>query len=121
MMLFFPALSWPKLVLAPLRNGGRVRIMSPSGASTLITSAPRSARRRVQCGPAIVVVKSSTRRASKAPLIIGFLISGPIRQGQDSARGMSSAPDRVRISGLLLPGFGAKRPAGLFGGRVIDM
>ena len=68
--LFFPALSCPKLVLAPLRSGGRVRIMSPSGASILITSAPRSARSRVQCGPAIVVVKSSTRRRSKAPVII---------------------------------------------------
>src|SRR5271163_1248917 len=68
-MLFFPALSCPKLVLAPLRSGGRVRIMSPSGASSLITSAPRSARRRVQCGPAIVVVKSTTRSRSKALVI----------------------------------------------------
>src|SRR5262249_26498720 len=67
--LFLPALSWPKLVLAPFRIGGRVRIMSPAGASILITSAPRSANRRVQCGPAIVVVKSSTRRPDKAPFI----------------------------------------------------
>src|SRR6516162_1891492 len=67
--LFLPALSWPKLVLAPLRIGGRVRIMSPSGASILITSAARSANMRVQCGPAIVVVKSSTRRPDNAPFI----------------------------------------------------
>src|SRR6266576_3865631 len=65
-MLFLPALSWPKLVLARLRNGGRVRIMSPSGASILITSAPRSASIRPQWGPAIVVVKSSTRRPTNA-------------------------------------------------------
>src|ERR1700735_3964026 len=34
---------------------------SPSGGSTLITSAPRSASSRVQYGPDTVVVKSSTR------------------------------------------------------------
>jgi hypothetical protein len=49
-------------VLAPLRSGMRERIMSPSGASILMTSAPRSASSRVQRGPAIVVVKSSTLR-----------------------------------------------------------
>ncbi len=50
-------------------SGGRVRIISPSGASILITSAPRSASIRPQCGPAIVVVKSSTRSPSKALFI----------------------------------------------------
>jgi hypothetical protein len=53
-------------VLAPLRSGMRERIMSPSGASILTTSAPRSASSRVQCGPAIVVVKSSTLRPDRA-------------------------------------------------------
>src|SRR5579864_151254 len=72
--LFLPVLSWPNEVLAPSRNGWRERIMSPSGASTLITSAPISAKRRVQCGPAMVVVKSTTRRRSKA-LVIGILRS----------------------------------------------
>ena len=47
-MLCLPALSWPKLVLAPSRIGGRLRIMSPSAASTLITVAPRSAISRAQ-------------------------------------------------------------------------
>ena len=56
-----PALSWPNMVPAPLRCTGRLRIRSPSGDSTLITSAPMSASRRVQCGPAMVVEKSSTR------------------------------------------------------------
>ena len=56
-----PALSWPNMVPAPLRCTGRLRISSPSGASTLITSAPMSASRRVQCGPAMVVEKSRTR------------------------------------------------------------
>src|SRR5271165_2141401 len=96
-MLFLPALSCPKLVLAPLRNGGRVRIMSPSGASILITSAPKSANNLVPCGPAIVVVKSSTRTRSKAPVIMNSpkcrsdgAGSGPRRECQAG----STASDR---------------------------
>src|SRR5258708_1547288 len=46
--------------------------MSPSDDSSLITSAPISARRRVQCGPAIVVVKSTTRSPSRV-LVIRYL------------------------------------------------
>src|SRR5207302_3731573 len=71
--LFLPVLSWPKEVLEPLRRGGRDRIMSPSGASSLMISAPRSANSRVQCGPAIVVVKSTTRTPSKGLFIPGSL------------------------------------------------
>ena len=56
-----PTLSWPNIVLAPSRTTGRERIRSPSVDSTLITSAPRSAIRRLQCGPAIVVEKSRIR------------------------------------------------------------
>ena len=47
-MLCLPALSWPNDVEAPSRSGGRVRIMSPSAVSILMTSAPRSAMSRVQ-------------------------------------------------------------------------
>src|SRR5471032_1929359 len=57
-----PALSWPNIVEAPSRNTGRERIRSPSGDSTLITSAPMSASRREQWGPAMVVEKSRTLR-----------------------------------------------------------
>src|SRR5712672_65027 len=57
-----PALSWPNMVPAPSRCTGRLRIRSPSGDSTLTTSAPMSASSRLQCGPAMVVEKSSTRR-----------------------------------------------------------
>src|SRR6266436_3837342 len=117
-MLFLPALSCPKLVLAPLRNGGRVRIISPSGASILIPSAPRSARMRAQWGPAIVVVKSSTRRPSKALLL--FIRSLPIwASPQPPDRGANVKPpsDPLPISGLLLLGLGAKRAAA-FGGRL---
>src|SRR5215471_11484193 len=105
--LFLPALSWPKLVLAPSRSGGRVRIMSPAGDSILITSAPRSARRRVQCGPAIVVVKSSTRRPPKA-LVIRSLPIRRVLAGSGLGRKCQAAPP---TSGLLLPGRGAYRAA----------
>ena len=44
--------------------------MSPSGDSIFTTSAPRSASRRVQCGPAIVVVKSTTRMPASASFFI---------------------------------------------------
>src|SRR5258708_19324060 len=56
-----PALSWPNIVPAPSRCTGRLLIRSPSGDSTLITSAPMSAISRAQCGPAMVVEKSRTR------------------------------------------------------------
>src|SRR6185369_1652165 len=55
--------------------GGRVRIVSPSSVSILMTSAPMSASIRVQCGPAIVVEKSRTRRPAKLP--VKFLSSLP--------------------------------------------
>src|SRR5271170_894899 len=109
-MLFLPAFNWPKLVLAPSRNGGRVRIMSPSGASILITSAPRSASIRPQCGPAIVVVKSATRRPAKA-LVIGFLLPEPKRQGRDQVGNVKPRSRRPPRCGLRLGGFGAKRAA----------
>src|SRR5437667_4991177 len=83
-MLFLPAFNCPKLVLAPCRSGGRVRIMSPSGASILTTSAPRSASIRPQCGPAIVVVKSSTRRPAKA-LVISITLFSASQQGRHRA------------------------------------
>ena len=61
--LFLPALSWPNEVEAPYGSWVRVWIMSPSSCiSILMTSAPRSANIRVQCGPAMVVVKSRTLR-----------------------------------------------------------
>src|ERR1700687_3409171 len=46
---------------------------SPSGGSILITSAPRSASRRVQYGPDTIVVKSSTRTPLRISLFNGCL------------------------------------------------
>src|ERR1700745_3141411 len=89
--------------------------MSPSGASILITPAPRSAKRRVQCGPAIVVVKSSTRTPSKAPVIIGLLVAQPIAEGPGQ-RGGNVKPRATQGAGLILPGFDAKSAAGILAG-----
>ncbi len=90
--LFLPAFNWPKLVLAPSRNGGRVRIMSPSGASILITSAPRSASIRPQCGPAIVVVKSSTRSPSNALFITASSSPQPSLRSLLCGRPVATSP-----------------------------
>jgi hypothetical protein len=64
-------------VLAPLCSGGRVRIMSPSGDSILITSAPRSANRRVQCGPGRPDKVKEDRRLSGANLAVIVSIALP--------------------------------------------
>ena len=88
-ILCLPALSWPNEVEAPSRSGGRLRIMSPSMASILMTSAPWSAISLVQYGPAMVVVKSNTRMPSKGPvaMFVAFRTcshrAGPVwRHGQ---------------------------------------
>src|SRR5258708_27439874 len=68
-----PALSWPNMVPAPSRCTGRLRIRSPSGDSTLTTSAPMSASSRLQCGPAMVVEKSSTRRPCSGRWLVSVI------------------------------------------------
>src|SRR5687767_12973186 len=50
-------------------------MISPSGASIFTTSAPRSASNRVQCGPAIVVVKSRTRTRCRTS--VSMSVAGP--------------------------------------------
>src|SRR4051794_35081334 len=65
--LRLPTLSWPKNRLEPDLRGRSLRMWSPSGASILITSAPRSAIILVQYGPAIIVEKSTTVRPDSAP------------------------------------------------------
>src|SRR5260221_2385146 len=53
---------------------------SPSpGASTLMTSAPNSARRRAQYGPAIRVPSSTTLRLERGASIAGWIIRQPRR------------------------------------------
>src|SRR5262245_27964910 len=79
-----PALSWPNIEPAPLRSTGRLRIRSPSGDSTLMTSAPMSASRRLQCGPAMVVEKSSTRTPWSGRGLLSVMMS-PDDEDEDHA------------------------------------
>src|SRR5260370_31927317 len=77
-----PALSWPNIVPVPSRWTGRLLIKSPSGASTLITSAPMSAIRRAQCGPAMVVEKSRTLTPLSGRALVSVMGS-PGNEDQD--------------------------------------
>src|SRR5262245_27444946 len=52
-----------------LLKGHACRITSPSGGSTLITSAPKSARICVAYGPITTVVRSRTRTPCSGPAI----------------------------------------------------
>src|SRR5207253_38660 len=45
----------------PMPRPGRLRVLSPPGGSTLMTSAPRSARIMPQVGPITICVNSTTR------------------------------------------------------------
>src|SRR5215470_5013876 len=88
----------------PGRCGGTRRAISPSGCSTLITSAPRSASRHAHIGPAQVVVTSTTRRPA----------SGPGRSARASRKNasFSRAPPPVRApTGPAAHAFAARRAA----------
>jgi hypothetical protein len=50
------------------QGGPQARVPSPSGGSTLITAAPRSARSIVQYGPASTVEQSTTTMPASGPL-----------------------------------------------------
>ena len=50
-MLRLPQFCCVKYVAMELTRGNEKRVMSPSGGSTLMTSAPMSASIRPQCGP----------------------------------------------------------------------
>ncbi len=52
---------------SPLKGGPIIRDESPRGASTLITSAPRSPRIIVHIGPEMPVAKSITRKPAHGP------------------------------------------------------
>src|SRR3990167_2124533 len=86
-----PALSWPNIVPAPSRCTGRLRMRSPSGDSILITSAPMSASNRLQCGPAMVVEKSRTRRPSSG--LVCSVMRSPRYEDENDAAAHEDAAD----------------------------
>src|SRR5690349_16219491 len=94
-----PALSWPNIVPWPSRCTGRLRIRSPSGDSTLMTSAPMSASRRPQCGPAMVVEKSSTRTSDSGR---GLVMGSPANEDEDDAAHDQRAAQPFAGAGPLL-------------------
>ena len=59
-MARLPAFIWAKYGETPSTNGRAVRVTSPSGGSTLVTSAPRSASSRPHSGPETTRERSST-------------------------------------------------------------
>ena len=65
----FPRLSGMKYRPTPGATGITYRYASPAGGSTLITSAPRSARSTPQSGPATYCAYSTTRTPSRGRLI----------------------------------------------------
>src|SRR5712671_2340930 len=82
--LRLPRLTALKLGLSVPTAPGICRVESPAGGSTLITSAPRSARIMAQNGPAITCVTSSTRRPVSArrrsvSFIVPFVPEGGVR------------------------------------------
>ena len=61
----------------PPRRRATWRVWSPAGASTLITSAPWSARIMVVSGPETIVVRSTTRYPSSGPGMVGASLCAP--------------------------------------------
>ena len=90
--------------------------MSPSGASTLITVAPRSASNRAQYGPAMVVVKSRTRMFPSGRCILelwlrfGMMLPA-LLDGTQEQRGMRRRS--IWRSGLRLLSSSAPPPAAI--------
>ena len=76
-MFRLPQFCCVKYVAMELTRGNEKRVMSPSGGSTLMTSAPMSASIRPQCGPESTREKSSTRTPLRGP--------GPRRTGSTGA------------------------------------
>ena len=63
-----PRLQAKKPAVRPLRRRPMRRVSSPEGDSTLMTSAPWSARMAAAMGPDTMAVKSTTRTPAKGPI-----------------------------------------------------
>jgi starch synthase len=111
-VLFLPTLSWPNAVLQLFRSGRRVRMVSPSAVSILMTSGPVSASIRVQCGPAIVVEKSSTRRPSGGIVYASHLTT----VSATYAREITTAELGCGLEGLLRQRSNAEQLTGILNG-----
>src|SRR4051794_1086830 len=89
----------------PSRIGGiHARVSSPTGASTLITSAPRSASSMVAYGPASTREKSATRSPERGPVGRSATVRPLLSYGQVSARVNKRDGKRVKILTALRDG-----------------
>jgi len=90
--LFLFRLRSRKRMPQPLMEGFSWRNQSPpSGFSTLITSAPKSARRWVQYGPGRVTVKSRTRKPFKADIVYSLLFTAELAKKKIETRSTNPA------------------------------
>src|SRR5882762_1664370 len=78
-------------VSSPRKAPPVLRIESPSGGSTLITSAPKSANNIVASGPAISCEKSSTR----SPCSAGVIPNGPRKRYQSCDQLAAASGERA--------------------------
>src|SRR2546421_6329336 len=75
--------------MSGLRIGPSWRVVSPSGGSTLMTSAPRSPSCCAAQGPSTTVVQSTTRTPVSGPDMLRIPLlacQGPIRAGAEALR-----------------------------------
>ena len=98
---FLPRLNSWKFSASPWRKSGPIRRASspPSGFSTLMTSAPRSAKIAPAKGPASTWPSSTTRTPDNTPIIaIQSLIRAP-GASTSRSRVLGNAPDHQAIPG----------------------
>src|SRR3954465_4679373 len=108
----------------PIRGGIMRRVSSPPGFfSTLITSAPMSARMSVQVGPAMTWVRSSTLRPASGPIISApALRAAPLRRAlvQERLHALAEILAHVAHEDQVLPFLAPQPfrqpPHGLLGG-----
>ena len=89
---------------SPTHGGPQPRVASPSGGSTLMTSAPRSASTIVAYGPASTVERSITRTPASGPVVVGGAMAGIVALvhcGDDPAA--SGAAGRLGVPSLPVP------------------
>ena len=83
---------------SPTHGGPQPRVESPSGGSTLTTSAPRSASSIVAYGPARTVEQSTTRMPARGPVGVRHRLDGSRGPGRLSCLHDATPPrDRARL------------------------
>src|SRR4029078_10513348 len=99
----FPRFIQTKPLDSPLAIESQPRVTSPTpGRSTLITSAPRSARSRVHSGPASPFSQASTRVPVRSGTRVPYGLLHALYQADEVALGILEEPKGDRVHDLLL-------------------